>query len=80
MPLIGLCFDGETPLLIMPFMSKGSVLEYVKQNKVDLHKDLESSEVEVFTMEVYVLYCLQTYCYVSAVFIQSNQDNSLMSS
>ena len=47
MPLIGVCFDEEMPLLIMPFMSKGNVLEYVKQNKVDLHKDQESSEVEV---------------------------------
>ena len=54
MPLIGLCFDEEMPLLIMPFMSKGSVLEYVKQNKVDLHKDLEASEVEVVTFLVYV--------------------------
>ena len=49
MPLIGLCFDEQTPLLIMPFMSKGNVLDYVKQNKVDLHKDLEASEVEVLT-------------------------------
>ena len=55
MPLIGLCFDGEMPLLIMPFMSKGSVLEYVKQNEMDLHKDQEASEVEVLTLLVYVL-------------------------
>ena len=54
MPLIGLCFDEEMPLLIMPFMSKGNVLEYVKQNKVDLHKDQEASEVEVLTLLVYV--------------------------
>ena len=50
MPLIGLCFDGQKPLLIMPFMSKGNVLEYVKQNEVDLHKDQEASEVEVYTL------------------------------
>ena len=49
MPLIGLCFDGEMPLLIMPLMSKGNVLEYVKRNKVDLNKDQEASEVEVHT-------------------------------
>ena len=47
MPLIGLCFDGEMPLLIMPFMSNGNVLEYVKQNRVDLHKGQEATEVEV---------------------------------
>ena len=51
MPLIGLCFDEEIPLLIMPFMSKGNVLEYVKQNKVDLHKDQEASEVEVVCLD-----------------------------
>ena len=49
MPLVGLCFDEEMPLLIMPFMSKGNVLEYVRQNEVDLHKDQEASEVEVYT-------------------------------
>ena len=48
MPLIGMCFDEEMPLLIMPFMSNGNVLEYVKQNEVDLCKDLEASEVEVY--------------------------------
>ena len=55
MPLIGLCFDEEMPLLIMPFMSKGNVLEYVKQNKVSLHKDQEASEVEVLTLLVHLL-------------------------
>ena len=58
MPLIGLCFDKEMPLLIMPFMSKGNVLEYIKQNKVDLHKDQEASEVEVLTLPVYIQYGL----------------------
>ena len=33
MSLIGVCIEGEMPLLIMPFMSNGSVLEYVKRNK-----------------------------------------------
>ncbi|CAI8011508.1 Tyrosine-protein kinase receptor UFO, partial [Geodia barretti] len=30
MTLIGVCLDGEMPLIIMPFMAKGSVLEYVR--------------------------------------------------
>ena len=51
MPLIGLCFDEEMPLLIMPFMSKGNVLEYVRQNEMDLHKDQEASEVEVYILQ-----------------------------
>ncbi|CAI8054072.1 Fibroblast growth factor receptor 2 [Geodia barretti] len=31
--LIGVCIDGETPLLIMPFMSNGSVLDYVRNHR-----------------------------------------------
>ena len=33
MSLIGVCIDGEMPLLIMPFMSNGSVLDYVRNYK-----------------------------------------------
>ena len=33
MSLIGVCIDGEMPLLIMPFMSKGSVLDFVRKHK-----------------------------------------------
>ena len=36
MPLTGVCLDGEMPLLIMPFMSKGSVLEFVKRHKKEM--------------------------------------------
>ena len=33
MSLIGVCIEGEMPLLIMPFMSNGSVLDYVRSRK-----------------------------------------------
>ena len=33
MTLIGVCINGEMPLLIMPFMSNGSVLEFIKHHK-----------------------------------------------
>ena len=36
MSLVGVCIDGELPLLIMPFMSKGCVLEFVKKHKEEL--------------------------------------------
>ena len=36
MSLVGVCIDGELPLLIMPFMSNGCVLEFVKHNKEKL--------------------------------------------
>ena len=44
---IGVCFDGEMPLIIMPYMSNGSVLGYVKQNRRKLLLDREVNEVEV---------------------------------
>ena len=54
MSLIGLCFDGEMPLLIMPFMASGNVLGYVKKNKEQLHLSQEAMEVEV-CMYMYIL-------------------------
>ena len=47
MSLIGVYFDGEIPLIIMPYMSNGSVLGYVKQNQKKLLLDREVNEVEV---------------------------------
>ena len=37
MSLIGLCLDGEVPLLIMPFMINGTVLNYIKQNRENIY-------------------------------------------
>ena len=36
MSLIGVCLDGEMPLIIMLFMSNGSVLEFVKSHKEEM--------------------------------------------
>lgn len=47
MSLIGVCVDGEIPLLIMPFMAKGSVLEYVKHNKEELLHTSEAAQAQV---------------------------------
>ena len=47
MSLIGVCFDGEMPMIIMPYMSNGSVLGYVKQNITELLFDSEVNEGEV---------------------------------
>ena len=43
MSLIGVCLDGQMPLLIMPFMSNGSIMDYIKHHKEEL---LHSSEAE----------------------------------
>ena len=36
MTLIGACFNRDNPLIIMPFMSNGNVLEHVKQHREEL--------------------------------------------
>ena len=36
MSLVGVCIDDDMPLLIMPFMTNGSVLEYVKHYKEEI--------------------------------------------
>ena len=45
MSLIGVCFDKEMPMIIMPFMSNGSVLGYVKEKRNELHFDIEQEVV-----------------------------------
>ena len=55
MSLTGMCFDGEIPLLIMPYMSKGSVLVYVKQNKRELFLDSEINDEKVCTLQSFVI-------------------------
>ena len=55
MSLKGMCFDGEVPLLIMPFMTGGSVLDYVgtlsgttdEQLTSDLHSQHVASDMFV---------------------------------
>ena len=47
MSLIAVCFDDEMPLLIMPFMSSGSLLVHVKQNRERLHCAIESDDIQV---------------------------------
>ena len=45
MPLVGMALDGEKPLIIMPFMMQGTLLQYVRKNKSDLF-ETESSNFE----------------------------------
>ena len=47
MSLIGVCFDEEVPLIIMPYMSNGSVLGYAKQNKEELYFDSQANQEQV---------------------------------
>ena len=47
MSLVGVCLDDEMPLLIMPFMSNGNVLEYVRHHKQELLLTSEATDEEV---------------------------------
>ena len=47
MSLVGVCLDGEMPLLVMPYMSNGSVLEYVRHHKQELLLTSEATDEEV---------------------------------
>ena len=49
MTLKGVCLDQENPLLIMPFMSNGTILEYVRHNKEDLMLTDEADTLKVYT-------------------------------
>ena len=47
MQLIGLSFDGGMPLIIMPLMSKGTVLGYVREHREGLYISESRDKIEV---------------------------------
>ena len=47
MSLIGVCLDGEMPLLIMPFMSNGSVLDFIRQHKDEFMLTINGTQQQV---------------------------------
>ena len=53
MSLIGVCIDGEMPLIIMPFMSNGSVLDYLKNRKDNLLVTGQFLKEEVINNDYY---------------------------
>ena len=52
MQLIGLSFDGGMPLIIMPLMSKGTVLGYVREHREGLYISESRDKIEVKSMRV----------------------------
>ena len=56
MSLTGVCTEGQSPLLIMPFMSNGDVLEYVRHHKEELMLNSAATDSEVITNII--------FCYV----------------
>ena len=68
MSLIGLCLDGDVPLIIMPFMSDGSVLDYVKKNRQHLFLTEESSQEKVIICTHTSMFCVLIKLYNNNVF------------
>ena len=48
MQLIGLSFDRGMPLIIMPLMSKGNVLGYVREHRESLYISESQDKNEVY--------------------------------
>ena len=69
MSLTGLCFDGEVPLIIMPFMSDGSVLGYIRRNRESLYFTEHSLEEKVVCACVAVFIVCGWVCDVFSSFI-----------
>ena len=63
MSLIGLCLDTGVPLIIMPFMANGSVLDYVKSHRDDLHFTSDSGEETAAKVLECIVY-RQHYCHI----------------
>ena len=58
MSLLGVCVATNSPLLIMPFMNNGSVLDYIKQHKDELLFTSVESKVVSFTMHKGFSFCV----------------------
>ena len=55
MSLIGLCYDEEMPLIIMPYMSNGNVLGYVQEKRNELHLDKQAKQEEVCITNIFAV-------------------------
>ena len=49
MSLTGICLDGDLPLLIMPFMINGTLLDYVKKNRKSLYFAFQANDQMVMS-------------------------------
>ena len=68
MPLVGLCIEGEMPLLIMPFMINGSVLEYVRKRREKLYfiEKTDSLEVSNYIFNTELTLCMHIVVFLSS--------------
>ena len=61
MGLIGVCVDaGPAPYIVMPYMSNGSLLQYLKKERQNLvcSQDFDEDEVKPFYNAIFYIYIL----------------------
>ena len=54
MTLVGASLDGNTPLLIMPFMANGSLLSFVRNDRDDLCVATDDEASKVYCVCFYI--------------------------
>ena len=58
MRLIGICVDfGDYPCILMPYMTHGTLLSYLKKNRADLSVSIDNNTELVRTLLVCTLFC-----------------------
>ena len=63
--IIGVCVDaGPAPYIVMPFMANGSLLAYIKKEKMNLVVPNDTADEELAS-SVYVIKILPCICVVS---------------
>ena len=60
MSLIGVCIDGEMPHLIMPFMTNGTLLQYVKKERNNLYIKEANNDIEVGSIDFVCMMYIRT--------------------
>ena len=65
--LSGVCLDGgPAPYIIMPFMAKGSLLDYLKKNRGTLVVSRVNEDEEDHVSGTYICYSTISYVYAQA--------------
>ena len=59
MRLIGICVDfGDYPCILMPYMTHGTLLSYLKKNRADLSVSIDNNTDLVRSLLVCTLFCM----------------------
>ena len=63
MGILGICLDGQTPYIVMPFMSNGSLHTYLRKHRMELLLSEDEDIDLVYLMEINYT---TEHCFVTA--------------